>query len=77
MSYFATLNETVIDGTMCTRPTEYLKRNYYGRAICVEGTCKVSFFLLIYIIYYIQRYIIFQNIYNFIKEILIYTIAIC
>lgn len=42
MSYFATLNETVIDGTACSYPVDYVRRNHSGRALCVEGVCKVS-----------------------------------
>ncbi|EAA14143.3 AGAP010001-PA, partial [Anopheles gambiae str. PEST] len=41
MRYFATLNKTVIDGTPCSKPTEYFRRNNSGRGICVEGLCKV------------------------------------
>uniref|UniRef100_A0A182M3Y5 ADAMTS cysteine-rich domain-containing protein n=1 Tax=Anopheles culicifacies TaxID=139723 RepID=A0A182M3Y5_9DIPT len=40
MRYFATLNKTVIDGTPCSKPTEYFRRNNSGRGICVEGLCK-------------------------------------
>ncbi|XP_055643965.1 A disintegrin and metalloproteinase with thrombospondin motifs 7 [Toxorhynchites rutilus septentrionalis] len=40
MRYFATLNKTVIDGTPCSKPTEYFRRNNSGRGICVEGICK-------------------------------------
>ncbi|XP_058815718.1 A disintegrin and metalloproteinase with thrombospondin motifs 7-like isoform X1 [Topomyia yanbarensis] len=40
MRYFATLNKTVIDGTSCSKPTEYFRRNNSGRGICVEGICK-------------------------------------
>lgn len=44
LSYFATLNDRVIDGTSCFKPSEYLKlrRNHAGKAICVDGICKVS-----------------------------------
>lgn len=42
LNYFATLNKTVIDGTPCSKPPEFYRRNYEGRAVCVEGTCKVS-----------------------------------
>lgn len=44
MNYFATLNDRVIDGTSCSYPSDHLKRNNTGRAICVEGICKVSNF---------------------------------
>lgn len=40
MKYFATLNNSVIDGTACFRPAEYYRSNYLGRAICVGGICK-------------------------------------
>ncbi|XP_053673801.1 thrombospondin type-1 domain-containing protein 4 [Anopheles nili] len=40
MRYFATLNKTVTDGTPCSNPTEYFRRNNSGRGICVEGLCK-------------------------------------
>lgn len=42
LNYFATLNKTVIDGTPCSKPPEFYKRKYEGRAVCVDGTCKVS-----------------------------------
>lgn len=42
MHYFATLNKTVIDGTECTKPSEYFRRRDNGKAICVEGICKVG-----------------------------------
>uniref|UniRef100_A0A182V9F5 ADAMTS/ADAMTS-like cysteine-rich domain-containing protein n=1 Tax=Anopheles merus TaxID=30066 RepID=A0A182V9F5_ANOME len=42
MRYFATLNKTVIDGTPCSKPTEYFRRNNSGRGICVEGLCKTD-----------------------------------
>ncbi|KAI9577970.1 hypothetical protein GQX74_014114 [Glossina fuscipes] len=42
MKYFATLNDTVIDGTMCYRPAEYYRYNYQEGAVCVNGICKVS-----------------------------------
>uniref|UniRef100_A0A182NP13 Uncharacterized protein n=1 Tax=Anopheles dirus TaxID=7168 RepID=A0A182NP13_9DIPT len=42
MRYFATLNKTVIDGTACSKPTEYFRRNNSGRGICVEGLCKLT-----------------------------------
>lgn len=41
MNYFATLNETVTDGTPCYRPAEYYTNNYRGSAICINGICKV------------------------------------
>ncbi|KAI9579551.1 hypothetical protein GQX74_006088 [Glossina fuscipes] len=37
MKYFATLNNTVIDGTMCFRPAEYYRYNYQEGAVCVNG----------------------------------------
>ncbi|XP_051858406.1 thrombospondin type-1 domain-containing protein 4 isoform X1 [Drosophila albomicans] len=42
MKYFATLNDTVIDGTPCQRPAEYYrsKSTYASRAMCVDGICK-------------------------------------
>lgn len=42
MSYFATLNDSVIDGTPCQYPVDFVHRNHSGRAMCVEGVCKVS-----------------------------------
>lgn len=44
MKYFATLNDTVIDGTPCQRPAEYYrsKSTYASRAMCVDGICKVN-----------------------------------
>lgn len=42
MKYFATLNRTVIDGTPCSKPMEYFRRNNSKRAVCVDGICKVS-----------------------------------
>lgn len=42
MKYFATLNSTVIDGTPCEKPAEYYRSNYKGRAMCIDGICKVS-----------------------------------
>lgn len=42
LNYFATLNKTVIDGTSCSKPPEFYRKSYEGRAVCVEGTCKVS-----------------------------------
>lgn len=46
LNYFATLNERVVDGTSCFKPSEFLKlrRNHAGKAICVDGICKVSRF---------------------------------
>ncbi|GAB0094710.1 thrombospondin type-1 domain-containing protein 4 [Sergentomyia squamirostris] len=41
LNYFATFNATVIDGTPCTKPAEYYRRNFQGRAVCVEGICKM------------------------------------
>lgn len=32
----------MIDGTPCSRPAEYYRKNYRGRAVCVDGICKVS-----------------------------------
>uniref|UniRef100_A0A1A9ZH78 Uncharacterized protein n=1 Tax=Glossina pallidipes TaxID=7398 RepID=A0A1A9ZH78_GLOPL len=40
MKYFATLNTTVIDGTMCYHPAEYYRYNYQEGAVCVNGICK-------------------------------------
>ncbi|XP_033236343.1 thrombospondin type-1 domain-containing protein 4 isoform X2 [Drosophila pseudoobscura] len=40
MKYYATLNESVINGTPCKRPAEYYRLNFLGRAICVDGICK-------------------------------------
>uniref|UniRef100_A0A1B0C086 Uncharacterized protein n=1 Tax=Glossina palpalis gambiensis TaxID=67801 RepID=A0A1B0C086_9MUSC len=42
MKYFATLNNTLIDGTMCFHPAEYYRYNYQEGAVCVNGICKVS-----------------------------------
>lgn len=44
LNYFATLNDRVKDGTSCFKPSEFLKlrRNHAGKAICVDGICKVS-----------------------------------
>ncbi|KAL1377285.1 hypothetical protein pipiens_000598, partial [Culex pipiens pipiens] len=47
MRYFATLNKTVIDGTPCSKPTEYFRRNNSGRGICVEGICKATYATLL------------------------------
>lgn len=44
MNYFATLNDRVIDGTSCLLPVDFVKQNHSGRAMCVEGVCKVSIF---------------------------------
>lgn len=52
MQYFATLNKTVIDGTECSKPSEYFRRRDNGKAICVEGICKVS---------RIQSYYVLEN----------------
>uniref|UniRef100_A0A1A9W6T3 ADAMTS cysteine-rich domain-containing protein n=1 Tax=Glossina brevipalpis TaxID=37001 RepID=A0A1A9W6T3_9MUSC len=41
MRYFATLNATVIDGTVCYHPAEYYRYNYQDGAMCVSGICKV------------------------------------
>lgn len=41
MSYFATLNDMVMDGTSCHRPAEYFTSNYRGSAVCVNGICEV------------------------------------
>ncbi|KAJ8911031.1 hypothetical protein NQ315_015545, partial [Exocentrus adspersus] len=48
MSFFATLNKTVIDGTSCLHPiTSTGKSAPKGtRGICIDGYCKVSPFLL-------------------------------
>ncbi|ALC39280.1 CG6232, partial [Drosophila busckii] len=42
MKYFATLNDTVIDGTPCQRPAEYYRTqsSAWSRAMCVDGICK-------------------------------------
>lgn len=51
MDYFATLADRVIDGTICSFPVDFMRRNHSGRAVCVEGMCKVrltvSFFHLV------------------------------
>lgn len=41
MSYFATLGNRVVDGTGCTFPIGYANRKHSGRAMCVDGMCKV------------------------------------
>lgn len=50
MNYFATLNETVADGTPCNQPAEYFTKNFRGSAVCINGICKV-----------ISNYIILQK----------------
>lgn len=42
LNYFATLNNTVIDGTTCYLPVDLTRRNISGRAMCVDGICKVT-----------------------------------
>lgn len=44
MNYFATMSNTVIDGTTCYTPTDFARRNISGRAMCVDGICKVNRF---------------------------------
>jgi len=44
MKSFATLNESVIDGTPCGHPAEYFRSQFWERAVCVDGACKVSKF---------------------------------
>lgn len=44
MNYFATLNDTVIDGTACYSTVDFARRNISGRAMCVDGICKVKTF---------------------------------
>lgn len=39
---YAKLNDTVIDGTPCIKSSVYFSHHYRGRAVCVEGICKVS-----------------------------------
>lgn len=46
--FFATFNNTVVDGTLCSRP-DVARKHFKGRSICVEGVCKVSDYL--YVIY--------------------------
>lgn len=43
--FFATFNNTVVDGTLCSRP-DIVRKKFKGRSICVEGVCKVSVFIL-------------------------------
>lgn len=45
--FFATFNNTVVDGTLCSRP-DIVRKNFKGRSICVEGVCKVSDFFFIF-----------------------------
>ncbi|XP_041451857.1 thrombospondin type-1 domain-containing protein 4 isoform X2 [Drosophila obscura] len=40
MKYYATLSESVINGTPCKRSAEYYRLNFLGRALCVDGVCK-------------------------------------
>ncbi|XP_044316123.1 thrombospondin type-1 domain-containing protein 4 [Drosophila rhopaloa] len=40
MKSFATLNESVIDGTPCQHPAEYYRSQLWDRAVCVDGACK-------------------------------------
>ncbi|KAH8410574.1 hypothetical protein KR009_003813 [Drosophila setifemur] len=40
MRSFATLNESVIDGTPCRHPAEYYRSQLWNRAVCVDGACK-------------------------------------
>ncbi|XP_043654552.1 thrombospondin type-1 domain-containing protein 4 isoform X2 [Drosophila teissieri] len=40
MKSFATLNESVIDGTPCGHPAEYFRSQFWDRAVCVDGACK-------------------------------------
>lgn len=42
MNYFATLRDRVIDGTSCLFPVDFVRQNHSGRAMCVDGICKVS-----------------------------------
>lgn len=41
MNYFATLGDRVIDGTSCLFPIDFVRQNHTGRAMCVDGVCKV------------------------------------
>lgn len=41
MDYFAMLKDRVIDGTSCSFPLDFIRQNRSGRAMCVEGICKV------------------------------------
>ncbi|XP_017099283.2 thrombospondin type-1 domain-containing protein 4 isoform X1 [Drosophila bipectinata] len=40
MRSFATLNQSVIDGTPCRHPAEYYRSHLWSRAVCVDGACK-------------------------------------
>ncbi|KAH8287902.1 hypothetical protein KR018_006958, partial [Drosophila ironensis] len=40
MRSFATLNESVTDGTPCRHPAEYYRSHLWSRAVCVDGACK-------------------------------------
>lgn len=42
MNYFALLKDRVIDGTSCVFPVDFVQQNHSGRAMCVDGVCKVS-----------------------------------
>lgn len=42
MNYFALLRDRVIDGTSCLFPVDFVQQNHSGRAMCVDGVCKVS-----------------------------------
>lgn len=44
MNYFAPLKDRVADGTSCFSPIDFVKQNRSGRAMCVEGVCKVRFY---------------------------------
>lgn len=35
------LKDRVIDGTSCSFPSDFIRQNRSGRAMCVEGICKV------------------------------------
>lgn len=39
---FISMNQSVTDGTPCNRPSIYYTHYYRGKAVCVEGICKVS-----------------------------------
>lgn len=41
MNYFATLKDRVVDGTSCLFPVDFVRQNHSGRAMCVDGICKV------------------------------------
>lgn len=43
MNYFALLQDRVIDGTSCLFPVDFVQQNHSGRAMCVDGICKVSY----------------------------------